>query len=137
MIPAAEANPTTARRYRSLVDFYNDDATRLSSRERDIGLWWREGIDGPLYRAAWINETGELYLVRLGPTAEGGGGVEMLITIDDPERLEWMLSGWRDQCGRAGSLQWLRGRLARPIERRARRSRPRRAPAAPMAGAAA
>ena len=51
-------------RYRSLADFYRADRRRLESRERDVGLWWREAADGPLHRAAWVSDTGELYLVR-------------------------------------------------------------------------
>jgi hypothetical protein len=85
---------------------------RLTSREQDVGLWWREGADGPLHRAAWVAETGEVYLVRLGPAAEGGGAVEVLTKIEDPERLERVLSGWRQQCGGPRSLQWIRRRAA-------------------------
>jgi hypothetical protein len=97
-------------RYRSLSNFYAADPRRMRSRELDVGLWWRERAQGPLYRAAWVNDTGELYLVRLGPTLDGGGRVEVLATVSDRERLERVLEGWREQCGRPRSLQWLRER---------------------------
>src|ERR1700726_4194254 len=100
-------------RYRSLTHFYTADERRVRSRERDVGLWWRERADGPLHRAAWVNDTGELYLVRLGPPDQGGGEVEVLATVADRERLESVLEGWREQCGRPRSLAWLRGRAAR------------------------
>ncbi len=111
----------TAQRYPSLVAFYNSDPERLTSREQDVGLWWRESADGPLYRAAWIHDTGELYLVRLGPAAEGGGGVEVLARVDDADRLEWLLKGWRERCGTPGSLRWLRLRSALISSREPRR----------------
>lgn len=112
MTAAADPKAKAAQRYRSLRDFYNGDPARLSSREQDVGLWWRERADGPLHRAAWIADTGELYLARLGPREEGGGGVEVLARVVDAERLERMLAGWRERCGEPGSLQWLRRRSA-------------------------
>lgn len=102
-----------AQRYPTLVAFYRADPARLDSRERDVGLWWRNGKQSPIHRAAWIEETGELYLVRLGPAAEGGGAVEVIARVADAERLEQALSGWRERCGMPGSLQWLRQRAAR------------------------
>jgi hypothetical protein len=99
-------------RYRSLASFYTADERRIHSRELDVGLWWREDADGPMHRAAWVNETGDLYLVRLGPAAEGGGSVEVLGTAEDRERLETALDGWRERCGEPGSLSWLRERAA-------------------------
>lgn len=102
-----------AKRYSSLSGFYNDDSSRVRSAERDVGLWWREGIDGPLHRAAWVAETGELYLVRLGAPERGGGAVEVLATIADREQMEDVLDGWREQCGEPRSLAWLRARAAR------------------------
>jgi len=99
-------------RYRSLASFYTADERRIHSRELDVGLWWREEADGPLHRAAWVSDTGELYLVRLGPVAEGGGRVEVLGVADDSERLEAALEGWRESCGEPGSLSWLRERAA-------------------------
>jgi hypothetical protein len=108
---AAHAAP--ASRYGSLAAFYRADQRRLDSRELDVGLWWREGRDGPLHRAAWVSDTGELYLVRLGPEAHGGGRVEVLASIADPECLQRGLEGWRERCGEPFSLAWLRERIAR------------------------
>ena len=75
---ASDDERATLQRYPSLVAFYSAEPARLTSRERDVGLWWRSGEEGPIHRAAWIEDTGELYLVRLGPAAEGGGGVEVI-----------------------------------------------------------
>jgi hypothetical protein len=98
------------QRYRSLASFYTADDRRIHSRERDVGLWWREDVDGPLHRAAWVSDTGELYLVRLGPEDDGGGKVEVLATVPDGEQLEQALEGWREHCGEPSSLSWLRER---------------------------
>jgi hypothetical protein len=100
-------------RYSSLQSFYTADQRRVHSREHDIGLWWREAVDGPLHRAAWIDDTGELYLVRLGPSEQGGGQVEVLATIAEHQQLERVLAGWRERCGEPRSLSWLRERVAR------------------------
>jgi hypothetical protein len=99
-------------RYDSLARFYNADERRVRSRELDVGLWWREELDGPLHRAAWVSDTGELYLVRLGPAAEGGGAVEVLARLEDRSLLDGALDGWRERCGGPDSLRWLRERAA-------------------------
>jgi hypothetical protein len=104
------ARPT---RYSSLTSFYTADPRRVASREHDVGLWWRETPQGPLHRAAWVSDTGELYLVRLGPPEQGGGQVELLATVAERERLEHVLEGWRERCGEPRSLTWLRERAAR------------------------
>ncbi len=111
----AQVAPTTTPRecYESLAAFYDADGRRIESRELDVGLWWREDAQGPLHRAAWVSDTGELYLVRLGPAKAGGGHVEVLARVHDRERLESALTGWREQCGRPSSLTWLRTRAAR------------------------
>jgi hypothetical protein len=93
--------------------FYTADPRRVRSRECDVGLWWREDAHGPLHRAAWVSDTGELYLVRLGPVEQGGGRVEVLATVAQRERLESVLEGWRERCGEPRSLVWLRERAAR------------------------
>jgi hypothetical protein len=104
-------------RHRSLADFFSADPDRIRSRELDVGLWWCEHVDGPLHRAAWVTDTGELYLVRLGPPDGGGGAVEILARVDSRERLEHVLEGWRERCGQPHSLTWLRER-ASGVERR-------------------
>jgi len=109
----ASARFAATPRYRSIARFYAADPRRNASRERDVGLWWRDAADGPLHRAAWVCDTGELYLVRLGPSEEGGGEVEVLARVDDGERLERALAGWRERCGAPRSLSWLRERARR------------------------
>jgi hypothetical protein len=100
-------------RYPSLAGFYNADERRIHSRELDVGLWWRETAEGPLHRAAWVRDTGELYVVRLGPVEDGGGSVEVLARVAAREQLERLVSGWRERCGAPRSLSWLRARAAR------------------------
>lgn len=105
------------RRYRSLSNFYLADARRIGSREQDLGLWWRTGAHGPIHRAAWVRDTGELYLVRLGPAEDGTGEVEVLGRARDRNELELALEGWRDVCPQPNSMTWLRHRaesLAQP-----------------------
>ncbi len=116
-VDCAEAPTHPGPRYPSLSSFYLADQRRVASREVDVGLWWREGADGALHRAAWVRDTGELYLVRLGSPADGGGAVELLATVADEERLQRALRGWRERCGQADSLSWLRERAASLRER--------------------
>jgi hypothetical protein len=108
--------PSSAR-YSSLSEFYTADPRRVSSKESDIGLWWRESADGPLHRAAWVRDTGELYLARLGPAEQGGGLVEVLAVMPEERCLQDVLYGWRQQCGRPDSLVWLREQTERLRER--------------------
>jgi hypothetical protein len=112
-IDRIEHRQSPLTRYRSLASFYAADPRRVRSRELDVGLWWREDAGGPLHRAAWVSDTGELYLVRLGPSQEGGGEVEVLATVAERERLESVLEGWREQCGAPCSLTWLREHVSR------------------------
>lgn len=111
MSPSA-LRPTSTASYRSLAGFYLANDARIHSRESDIGLWWRDDGDAPLHRAAWVHDTGELYMVRLGPTEQGGGRVEVLALTTDQNELELALAGWRERCGTPGSLAWLRRRAA-------------------------
>jgi hypothetical protein len=101
-----------ADRYQSLSNFYRADSRRRSSREQDMGLWWRVGAHGPVYRAAWVRETGELYVTRLGPLQEGRGEVVVLGRVRSRGQLEELLEGWRDVCPQPDSMTWLLHRAA-------------------------
>jgi hypothetical protein len=130
---AGRSAPPTPR-YPSLASFYTADERRIHSRELDVGLWWRERQEGPLHRAAWVMDTGELYLVRLGSPDDGGGRVELLARVEQREQLESVLDGWREHCGEPLSLSWLRERAGRLGERA--RSRQARAAAGATARSA-
>jgi hypothetical protein len=93
----------------TLTRFYADSC-RKRSPERDVGLYWRGGDNGPTYRAAWLAETGELISVRHGAVNDGGGVVEVLAVIRYESDLEEALEGWEDVCGEPGSIDWLRAR---------------------------
>jgi hypothetical protein len=105
-----------ARTYLSLGAFYASDPARRSSRERDIGLFWRSR-QGPTYRAAWIRDTGELYLFQHALGGRGGGSVHLLAPTLEEGELERRLAGWADVCGHEGSFEWLLARMqGRPPE---------------------
>jgi hypothetical protein len=97
-----------AATFPSLTEFTRARPARARSRERDYGLAWRDGTN--VYRAAWIADTGELYIVQLGDPEDGGGHVELLATGGDLEQTRRALLGWRTACGREESLGWLRER---------------------------
>jgi hypothetical protein len=99
-----------ARTYLSLGAFYASDPARRGSRERDIGLFWRSR-SGPSFRAAWVRDTGELYLFQHALGGRGGGSVHLLRPRLDEAELERRLVGWADVCGRDGSLEWLLARV--------------------------
>ena len=114
----AAVAPYAPARYDSMTSFYRADWRRRRSPEVDVGLWWREAPNGPMHRAAWVSDTGELYVVQLGPTSRGGGRVEVLARVRGRARVEAVLEGWRERCGRPRSLSWLRER-ARTLRRTA------------------
>lgn len=99
-----------ARTYLSLGAFYASDPARRGSRERDVGLFWR-GSRGLSYRAAWVRDTGELYLFQHALGGPGGGSVHLLEPRLGETELERRLDGWEDVCGRPGSLAWLLERM--------------------------
>ena len=100
-----------ARTYLSLGAFYASDPVRRSSRERDVGLFWRSR-QGPTYRAAWVCDTGELYLFQHALGGPGGGSVHLLAPRMDEAELDRRLAGWEEVCGREGSLEWLLARMS-------------------------
>jgi hypothetical protein len=103
--------------YPSLGAFYLADRRRATSRERDVGLWWRgEGPHAPTFRAAWVEATGELYVMQHEGTV-GGGHIEVLDSLDSFAELHKLVRGWEDVCGDPGSIDWLLTRVRRPLAR--------------------
>lgn len=98
----------------SVVDFVGSDPRRLFSRERDFGLRWRQGSS--LYRVAWIEDTGELYIVQLGTPESGGGHIELLAAGAGAADVERWLGEWQDRMDRPDSLGWLRRRVREGID---------------------
>jgi hypothetical protein len=113
MTAAPGSYPAAPTTFASLTAFARARPDRIHSRERDFGLAWRNGA--AVYRAAWIADTGELYIVQLGAPEEGGGHVELLATGAGLEDIQQALAGWRGACGRADSLAWLRERARRHL----------------------
>ena len=102
-----------ARTYLSLSAFYAADPRRRASRERDVGLWWRSHR-GTTYRAAWVQDTGELYLFQHALAGPGGGSVHLVAEGIDAADLDARLAGWRDHVGQPDSLEWLLEAVSRP-----------------------
>ena len=96
--------------YSSLSRFYADDERRHRSREIDLGLRWRSAE--ATYRAAWVQETGEVYLFEHIRPGGDGGTVHVLARRFDAAVLLQAFAGWRDVCGRPDSLTWLLERSA-------------------------
>ena len=97
--------------YLSLGAFYAADRRRDISREHDVGLWWLgDDWHAPRFRAAWVEQTGELYVLQHEGTP-GGGRVDVVAHVTTAEELDARLDGWRDMVGESGSLRWLVERL--------------------------
>jgi len=108
--------PAITSSFPSLDAFYADDRRRRFSRERDVGLAW-VGHDGASFRAAWIQETGEVYLLRHGPPVAGGGPVHLVERRFGLGDLHRQLKGYATVCGHRDSLRWFLDRLGglRPV----------------------
>jgi hypothetical protein len=100
-----------AQSFPSLEAFYAADSRRRYSRERDVGLIWR-GARGASFRAAWVQETGEVYLFRHGHALDGGGTVDVLERRFGLGDLLSAVRGYQEVCGRPGSLTWFLDRTA-------------------------
>jgi hypothetical protein len=97
--------------YPSLEAFYAADRRRRHSRKRDVGLFWR-GRGASTFRAAWIQETGEVYLFRHGRPADGGGMVDLVDRRFGLGELHAAIRGYGEVCGRRDSLAWFLDRVS-------------------------
>jgi hypothetical protein len=100
--------------FQSLGAFYSVDRVRARSREQDLGLWWRAGqFGGPTYRAAWIEDTGEVYVMQ-HEGLRGGGHVEVIGFAESWEEVVSRVPAWELMCGELGSIHWLTSRFRTP-----------------------
>jgi hypothetical protein len=108
-------------RWASIEAFYAENPTRARSGESDFGVWWREpATPYPTYRVSVVARTGEIYSHQAGSeTVELLGIVEhresdLPTSLEQPlayTEAERILDGWAEECGKDGSMMWLRGRL--------------------------
>ncbi len=113
----------------NIADFYDLDPRRRESSEVQFGDGWSTEADQhSTYRASWLFETGELYVVR---EPHPGGlfarfldqlgidqaeteqlTVEILGHFDNEESVQRALAGWDHAMNHHDSLDWLRTRAA-------------------------
>jgi hypothetical protein len=93
--------------YLSLGAFRAADPRRDIEHEIDLGDWWL-GADWhqPRFRAAWLPQTGELYVMQ-HEGIPGGGTVAVLATLPTQADVDVALAGWEDAVGEWGSVDWL------------------------------
>ena len=124
--------------YQTLGEFLAESDARLRSREWDFGVHWRDAT-GATWRMSWVEETGEMYAVRLGParmgdvrdlsmlTAEqetiirthGGrhsGPVMVIAVLRSRTYLEQALDGW-EEVSDGGPVEWVGERIERWLTR--------------------
>jgi hypothetical protein len=109
-------------------EFYDRDERRRTSAEIEFGTEWLHH-DGVRVELSWVEDTGELYVMREPPPPGWedpfGGihtpklddapveGMEVIVlgTVTERDELERILEGWRDVVGRPDSAHWLVERL--------------------------
>ena len=121
--------------FSNIEDFYNDDPSRRTSPEADYGVHWKlDGWEGS-FRVSYVQNTGEVYAVHLGPYRSGAlptgeafistgrqdGPVLLLghFPVDEETRwentfyrgLEAHLDGWPQHCPQPNGLAWVVERL--------------------------
>jgi hypothetical protein len=110
-----------------IEEFYDADPRRRPSAEIELGTDWHDA-HGTRYELNWVEETGELYVMREPvphETADPFGGlhfsmrsneekkmtVHVVAQIDSLEKLHQVLEGWQDAVQLNGGAEWLAERL--------------------------
>jgi hypothetical protein len=113
----------------NISEFYDEDLARRDSDEEGFGDGWSTEADQhSTYRANWLRDTGELYVVR---EPHPGGlfaryldqldidqvdveelTVEVLGRFEDEAGVQRALAGWQKEMTQPDSLVWLRERTA-------------------------
>lgn len=87
--------------------------TRRWSGELDFGVWWKDrAAPWPRWRVSFVRDTGELYAWRQAHVDDRPDVVVLgVIQPNDIDRIESILDGWAEQCGRNGGIQWVHSRM--------------------------
>jgi hypothetical protein len=110
-----------------IEEFYDGDARRRPSAEIELGEEWHDA-QGVRYEVNWVEDTGELYLMRepaphvvedpfgglhssMGPKEEGKMTVHVVALIDTHEQLEEVFAGWQEAMVAPNGAEWLAERL--------------------------
>jgi hypothetical protein len=113
----------------NISQFYDTDPARRDSAEESFGDGWTtEDDQHSTYRANWLAETGELYVVRephpggliarfLDQLGVDQADVEQLTVhvlgvFSSEAAVKEALSGWQQHMTKPDSLAWLRERAA-------------------------
>ena len=109
-------------------EFYDADDRRRQSAEIELGTEWRD-VHGVRYELNWIEDTGELYVMREPPPPAWedpfgdihvrtndkapitGMTVVVIAQIGTHDQLEQVLSGWQEAMDEPNSVSWLADRL--------------------------
>ena len=112
-----------------LEEFYAADERRRRSAELEFGRDWHD--DNGRCGVSWIEDTGELYLMRepfagvwgdafgdmrAHQVSEHALGVEVLGVVTGRGAAESVLSGWEQKMPAADGIAWLRDRVQHAAE---------------------
>ena len=110
-----------------LEEFYAADERRRKSTELEFGRDWRD--ENGRCGVSWIEDTGEVYVMRepnaavtgsgagdleLVPMSDEALGVEALGTVTGRPTVESVMSGCEERMPAADGIAWLRDRVGRP-----------------------
>jgi len=111
-----------------IEEFYDEDERRRSSAELELGREWRDRY-GVRYELNWVEDTGELYVMREpvphewadpfggihvkkdDETVVEGMTVAVVGTVAARADLEAAIAGWEDAMDQPDSVGWLVERL--------------------------
>jgi hypothetical protein len=104
--------------------FYAQDERRRHSAELEFGREWQDAAGRS--EVSWVEDTGELYVMReptaavtgsgagdleLVPMSEHQLGVEVLGVVTGRDAIGAVMSGWEDAMRGPDGLVWLRDRI--------------------------
>jgi hypothetical protein len=110
-----------------IEEFYDGDPRRRPSAEIELGADWHD-THGTRYEVNWVEDTGELYLMRepaphvvedpfgglhssMRASEEGKMTVHVVAHIGTHDELEKVLDGWQGAMVGSGGAEWLADRL--------------------------